>query len=101
MAEQKAYEAMITLFYGTVFGILPDQLVKDMEETFKNQEIDFLTHCVNEEGWDDIAQVYDFVETLKGMTYKEATKFMAKCPSKLLKKFINTDFKEAKKQKKI
>jgi hypothetical protein len=101
MEEQKAYEAMISLFYGTVFGIVPDQVVKDIEETFKETDSDFLTHCANEEGWNDLAQVYDFVETLKGMTYKEATKYMAKCPSKLLKEFINTDFKEAKKQKKI
>jgi len=85
-SEQQAYESMIFLFYVKVFGLVKSSITSEMGD-------DFDTHCVNEEGWDNIEQVYEFAEMVKGMSKKERTKFMGKCPSRFLKKFVVNELK--------
>jgi hypothetical protein len=89
--EQKAYEAMISLFYGKIFGIIPSYLVEKIEKTFKEINKDFDTECVESEGWNTVEEVYELASMLKPMSQKEREEFMINCPGKLLKEFIKND----------
>jgi len=91
LAEQKAYEAMISLFYGKIFGIVPSYILEKIEKTYKETGKDFNTHCVEEEGWDNIEQVYDFASIIKRMPKEEREEFMTTCPSELLKVFVTKE----------
>ena len=92
MSEQQAYEAMISLFYGKVFGLVPVSIINDIENKFKEMNDDFETSCAEDEGWYNKEQVYEMVGMVKSMTKSERKKFMSKCPSTLLKKFIKENF---------
>ena len=94
-SEQQAYESMISLFYGKVFGLVKREIIEDVIEHVQKIDIDFDfdTHCVNEEGWNSIEEVYECAEMIKGMSKKERIKFVGKCPSRLLKKFVVNELK--------
>jgi hypothetical protein len=91
--EQQAYEAMISLFYGKVFGLVKPSIIEEVQKTFNETGVEFDTHCVKEEGWNNIEQVYEFAEMIKGMSKKQQAKFMVHCPSPLLRKFIKNELK--------
>jgi len=93
--EQHAYECMISLFYGKVFGLVKPSIIEKVQKTFNETGVEFDTHCVEQEGWDNIEQVYEFAEMIKGMSKKERTKFMARCPCRVpeLRKFIKNELK--------
>lgn len=84
-----AYKAMTDLFYGNVFGIVPKEIINDLRKFFMDKgEGDFDLYCVEQEGWSNLNEVYELASMIKPMTKKERTKFMAKCPSKVLKQFV-------------
>lgn len=93
VSEQDAYEAMIFLFYGKIFGLVPKSIINDTEKIFNEMNQDFDTSCAEDEGWNNKEQVYEFVGMIKSMTKSERIKFMKGCPSKLLKKFIKKELK--------
>jgi len=86
--EKRAYEAMIDIFYGKIFKIYPDYIVEKVEKTFREMNENFVEHCVEEEGWYNIDQVYEMVEHVKSLTPVELTQFTRECPSKILTEFI-------------
>jgi elongation factor P--beta-lysine ligase len=89
MEEEKGYIAMIDLFYGDVFGIVPKYIINDTRKFFKdNTGDDFDLHCVKEEGWNNLNEVHEFASMIKQMSTKSRVQFMTTCPSKHLKLFV-------------
>lgn len=89
ISNQGAYKAMTDLFYGNIFGIVPKNIINDCRQFFmENSKGDFDLYCVEQEGWTNLNEVYEFASMIKPMTKKERTKFMVKCPSKVLKQFV-------------
>ena len=84
-----AYKAMTDLFYGNIFGIVPKNIINDCRQFFMDKKgISFDLYCVEQEGWTNLNEVHEFASMIKPMTKKERTKFMVKCPSKVLKQFV-------------
>ena len=86
---QGAYKAMTDLFYGSVFGIVPKEIINECRQFFMDKKgVSFDLYCVEQEGWTNLNEVQEFASMIKSMTKKERTKFMVKCPSKVLKQFV-------------
>lgn len=87
VSEERAYKAMIDIFYGGVFGIIPKYILEDARKVFEDGE-DFDLYCVKQEGWNNLNEVYELASMIKSMSKKEQKQFMVKCPSKILKQFV-------------
>jgi len=98
--EQHAYESGRDIFYGLMFGVIPEEtakeIVDDLKETFGTDDIteQFYEHYAIEEGWETLQNIKDLVIMIKAMkTQKNRDLFMATCPNKFLKGFLKEHIK--------